>query len=192
MSIKNPILIDFPMPIQTERLTLRPVREGDGKMIFEAIEESMESLLKWVPWAKHVKKWEDSETFARESYAHYILRKSLILGMFQGDRFLGICSFNYFLWPIPSGEIGYWCRTSKHGKGFTAEAVRALTKYGFETLGLKRIIISCIEDNHASARVAEKLGFELEVQAARGLVENPHDAGLIMGRRYVRFHENGL
>lgn len=31
--IKKPILLDFPMPIVTERLVLRPIKEGDGKFI---------------------------------------------------------------------------------------------------------------------------------------------------------------
>ena len=191
MTIENPILLDLPMPIQTERVTMRPVMPGDGKYIFAAIDESRESLAKWLPWPKHVKSWQDSEKFAREHYAEFFLRKSMVLGLFREDHFIGLCGFNGFDWSIPSADIGYWCRISEHNKGHMTEAVHALTKYGFETIGLKRITINCMDDNRASIAIPEKLGFDLEVRA-RGLLPSLAGTDLVMSRRYVRYDAAGL
>lgn len=54
MSLKNPLLLDLPMRITTERLIIRPVMPGDGKQIFEAIEESRDSLSQWHDWVPSV------------------------------------------------------------------------------------------------------------------------------------------
>lgn len=190
MIIKTPILVDFPMPIETERLVLRPLQAGDGKALFQATEESRDGLNQWLLWPKYVKTWEDSEKYARESFSNYILRKSLNLGIFKEGEFIGTCGFNYFLWHIPSGEIGYWCKTSSQGHGYMREAVKALTQYGFK-LGLKRIVITCLDENKRSAHLAESLGFSLEVRAL-GLMQGMSEGELAMARRYVRFDASNL
>lgn len=186
MNVKEPILLDLPMPILTERLALRPLQQGDGKAMFDATEASRHHLSEWLSWPKHVKSWEDSEKYARESYCDFIKRKSLALGIFKGDEFIGSCGFNYFLWHIPSAEIGYWCKVSAQGHGYMQEAVRALVDYGFETMGIKRMVITCLDDNEKSAKLAEKIGFNLEVRAL-GLMANHRGEGLAMARRYVKF-----
>lgn len=176
---------DFVMPIFTKRLMLRPLQKGDGKFIFDAVKESKTCLEHWLPWPKHVKTWEDSEQFAQESYVNFTQRKSLNLGIFVEEKFIGVCGFNYFLWDIPSTEIGYWCRVSAQNNGYMKEAVASLVLYGFENLGIKRQVINCLEDNRASAAIAERLGFDLETRAL-GLLPNPQGNDLTMCLRYVK------
>lgn len=177
------------MPIQTERLSLRPLNAGDGPLIFEAVEESRELLERWLPWPQYVKSWEDSEKFAREQYAYFILRQSLTLGIFQGDHFIGVCGFHRIQWKIPSAEIGYWCRQSAQGWGYMQEAVQALVAYGFKDIGLKRLEILCFDDNKPSAALAEKLGFNLETRAL-GLMDNFRGDDLVLSRLYAKTLES--
>jgi len=40
-----------------------------------------------------------------------------------------------------------------------SEAAYAATAWGFETLGLHKVTVGCVEENIASKRVIEKLGF---------------------------------
>jgi ribosomal-protein-serine acetyltransferase len=49
---QNPILIDLPLPIETERLVIREPRFGDGKAVFDAKAETWDMLHQWMPWAK--------------------------------------------------------------------------------------------------------------------------------------------
>ena len=58
--------------------------------------------------------------------------------------------------------IGYWCRTSFSGQGYTTEAVRGIAAFAFDALGAKRVEIRCDPSNRPSARVAERAGFVLE------------------------------
>jgi ribosomal-protein-serine acetyltransferase len=191
MKIKNPILIDFPMPLTTKRLIIRPLMLGDGLELFEAIDESRASLRQWLGWVDNVKTWEDSEANVREFYARFTLRtESTFLILVEG-RLVGVCNYHDFDWHIPSAAIGYWCRLSAQGQGYIREAVRALTLYGFQCIGLKRLTITCDDENTKSIAVCEALGFHLETKA-KGLLTNPLGDDLRICRRYVRFDPGGL
>jgi ribosomal-protein-alanine N-acetyltransferase len=58
-----------------------------------------------------------------------------------------------------TAEIGYWIGKPWWGHGFATEAASALVRYCFATVGFKRLICCHFEDNAASRRVIEKLGF---------------------------------
>lgn len=51
---------------------------------------------------------------------------------------------------------------SSWGKGLGKEVIRALTEYGFEQLGLKRIQAGCYEQNLQSLRVFLNCGYTVE------------------------------
>jgi RimJ/RimL family protein N-acetyltransferase len=57
-------------------------------------------------------------------------------------------------------EIGYGLAEPARGQGFATEAVGALLERVWD-VGVTRIIATTDEDNQASARVVEKLGFQL-------------------------------
>ena len=59
-------------------------------------------------------------------------------------------------------DIGYAILPRFEGIGLTSEAARAVIEYGFEALGLSRIVAITKPDNTASIRVLEKLGFAFE------------------------------
>lgn len=59
----------------------------------------------------------------------------------------------------PEVELGY--RLGKHswGKGYATEIAEASAKFGFETLGLNKLVAVTHQDNLASRRVLIKTGF---------------------------------
>jgi RimJ/RimL family protein N-acetyltransferase len=61
-----------------------------------------------------------------------------------------------------SAATGYWLAARGRGRGAATHAVRLLTGWGFATLGLARIQLTCAPDNLASQRVAERCGFTRE------------------------------
>ena len=61
-----------------------------------------------------------------------------------------------------TAEIGYWIGEPYWGLGITTKAVRLITEYGFNHLGLVRIYTGVFDFNKASQRVLEKAGFKLE------------------------------
>jgi [ribosomal protein S5]-alanine N-acetyltransferase len=57
-------------------------------------------------------------------------------------------------------DLGYRFVKKAWGKGYAAESAHACIRYGFEKLGLKRIVGRSLPANTASARVLEKCGMD--------------------------------
>jgi RimJ/RimL family protein N-acetyltransferase len=64
--------------------------------------------------------------------------------------------------PLAGGpgvaELGYRLRRAVWGRGLATEGGEALLAYGFERLGLRRVVAQTMTVNTASRRVMEKLG----------------------------------
>lgn len=162
--MKPPVLLDMPESFDTERLTIRAPRFGDGPAINEAIRETFDDLQRWMPWAQTVPTVEESEEFSRHSRASFIDRRDfgLRLWLKGTETLVGSSGLHVRDWDIPAFEIGYWCRKRFEGQGYISEAVRAITRFGFETLNAERIVIRCDALNARSAAVARRCGYTLE------------------------------
>lgn len=191
MRIEKPLLLEIPEVVQTERLLLRMPRTGDGKDIFEGIEETRPLLREWFSWCDETRTQEDAEVTARKFQAKFILREAFEYLVYREDRFIGSVIINNPKWSIPSATIGYWCRLSDQGKGYMREAITALTIVAFQKIGFRRISILVDEANEKSFRLPESLGFILEGRSL-GFHKKPGCEELRMGRTYVRFDTKGL
>ncbi|KAF2870943.1 acyl-CoA N-acyltransferase [Massariosphaeria phaeospora] len=70
-----------------------------------------------------------------------------------------------------TAEIGYWLGEPFWGRGYTTEALAAVTAWGFaEMQGLRRVWAGVFEGNDASGRCLEKCGYRRE-GVMRGHVE---------------------
>jgi RimJ/RimL family protein N-acetyltransferase len=161
----DPVLLDLPDVLATERLQLRSMRPGDGRELNAAIVESWRELSRWLPWAVgQPQTVEASEQFARVSHAAFLNRTGLRMVMVEpgGARIVGCAGLHRMDWSIPRFEIGYWVRSSSSGQGYATEAVRALTRFAFTELAAARVEIKCSHRNVRSQRVAERCGFVRE------------------------------
>lgn len=59
-------------------------------------------------------------------------------------------------------ELGYWIGKPYWGQGYATEAARAIVDYGFDRLGLNRILARHLTRNPASGRVMQKIGMAYE------------------------------
>ena len=187
MGIQQPILLNLPMPIRTSRLLIRPLQAGDGAALFEALEESIDQLRPWLPWARGTAPTEEEmEILARRFYVEFITRQTMNLAAFSGTQLIGMCGLKNLRWDIPSCELGYWFRTSIQRKGFATEAVNAITRYAFSQIGIRRLVITCDDENARSAAIPERLGFSLEMKAKGIVPPGPSSDELRLGRLYSR------
>lgn len=156
-----PILVELPSELVGERVLVRPYRPGDGAALWEAVEESREHILPWLPWGDTHKTPADSEAFVRRTHAKWLLREDLGLAVWdrRDVRYLGGSGLHRMEWDVPSFEIGYWLRKSAEGHGYMTEAVRLITRMAFETLGANRVFIRCADANHRSAAIPPRLGY---------------------------------
>ena len=160
----NPLLLEFPESFDTERLTIRAPRPGDGAELNAAIRDSHAELKPWMPWAQTLPPPEDSEANIREAVAQFIARTDLRLLLFLKGTgtMVGSSGLHRINWTVPSFEIGYWMRTPYCGRGLMTEAVGAITAFARDQLGARRVEIRMADTNLASWRVAERAGFGLE------------------------------
>jgi RimJ/RimL family protein N-acetyltransferase len=171
----NPILLNLPESFDTERLTIRCPRPGDGAEVNAAIRESWPELQQWMPFAKDeppTVEWH--EAFVRGRQAKYLERSDMMLLAFlKGTHSLVMATgLHPRDWDVPSFEIGYWCRTPCVGRGYVSEAVQAITAFGFEHLKARRIQIRADARNQRSRAVAERCGYALEGILRNDAVDN--------------------
>ncbi len=67
-----------------------------------------------------------------------------------------------------SAEIGWWLNPAYWNQGITTAVVKRYIRYCFEDLDLHRVDAGVFRPNEASARVAEKVGMQLEGVARDG------------------------
>ncbi|KAB2338393.1 GNAT family N-acetyltransferase [Cytobacillus depressus] len=176
----NPVLIDFPDRIETERLYLRICMPGDGQIVHESIQASIEDLKVWLPFANKEQSAEDVEVNIRKSYSQFLLREDFWIHIFrkEDDVFIGSTGLHRIDWDIRKFEIGYWCDSLHQRNGYMTEAVSALIDFTFNHFEANRIEIRCDPNNLNSRKIPEKLGFKLE-----GILEN---AGLSADGKELR------
>ncbi len=79
----------------------------------------------------------------------------------ETGRIVGFCGLKY-LSELDAVDLGYRFLPDHWGRGLATEAGRASLGFGFEVLGLDRIIALVLPENLASIRVLEKLGMRPE------------------------------
>lgn len=83
------------------------------------------------------------------------------VSLVEDGALVGFCGFMFFHDP-PRLQLLYAVAPEHWGRGFATEAARAMIRYGFERLGLRRVEASADAPNAASLRVLEKAGMKFE------------------------------
>lgn len=151
--------------LQGERVVIRPYRESDAQVLFEAVAESRDHLRPWQPWIANAHQTvEESRDLVVRWMAQWALREKLIVGIWDrlSGHYLGSCGLHPKNWGSGYFEIRYWLRASATGRGCMTEAVKLLTDYALTHLKARRLEIRCEERNQRSAAVARRLGFVQE------------------------------
>ncbi len=115
----------------------------DGTLTYEATKEELEWFLNGHPKHPELGLW---ATLHKET-----------------NQFIGRCGL--LPWTIEGQdevEIAYLIAKEYWGQGLGSEAAEAILRYGFEQLGLSRLVCFIDPANIASQRVAEKIGMRLE------------------------------
>ncbi len=160
----NPILLDFPDSFDTERLTIRAPRPGDGAQVAQAVRESLAELRPWMPFAQEEPTVEGNEAWVRQGAADWIARKDLPMLLFLkgASTLVGSSGLHRFDWNTRRFEVGYWARTRFVGQGYITEVVNDITQFAFTHLKAHRVEIRCDVKNVRSAAVAKRCGFRVE------------------------------
>ena len=164
----DPLMIEVPPRIETERLVLRSPLPGDGVALNAAVCESLAELKPWLPWAQAAPTLAESELQSRRMHAKFVQREDLVMYLFERHvdgsegALVGGSGLHRIDWAVPRFEIGYWRRSGYEGRGLIVEAVKALSRMAFDRLGARRVEIRMDPRNVRSVAVAERAGFAFE------------------------------
>lgn len=165
-SVRHP-----PYRIATKRLVIRCWNPDDAPRLSEALAESRDELLPWLPWAAdEPRPLDDRVELLRSFRGRFDLGEDFTYGIFDPKErsVLGGTGLHTRAGP-DALEIGYWIRTGRTGRGLATEAAAALTRVCFELLGLDRVEIRAEPGNDASLAIPAKLGFAREGMLRRRL-----------------------
>lgn len=161
-------LLQEPLPesfaIETPRLRLRPPRDSDLDELFAVIEASLPQLSRWLPWCQNGCTRDATGQWIRTAIDSWRATREfafLIADRGSGE-ILGATGLNRIDVPGRWANLGYWLRSNAAGNGLASEAATAVAQFGFRELRLWRIEIVADAENHASRRVAEKIGAKFE------------------------------
>jgi RimJ/RimL family protein N-acetyltransferase len=145
------------------RTILRPYRPTDAPAVWDGIQESRPSLVRWMPDIGR------RETLAAvraglQQLCHARVRGDrLLYGVWgrRDRRFLGEVGLHDVDWARHACGVGYWLRVSARGQGYSAEGLGLLHGHAASALGLQRFEAHIAPENVPSRRVAERCGYVL-------------------------------
>lgn len=162
------------------RILIRPFREDDIDVVYEAVRESINEVAPWLAWCH--------PNYSKDETAAFILSRaeawkdeaeySFAVTEAATGRFLGGVGLNQINRLHRIANLGYWVRTGSTKQGVASAATRLIAGFGFNRAGLHRLEIIVAVGNHASLRAAEKAGATREgILRKRLLIRGqPHDA----------------
>lgn len=161
--------MEFDLPIVTDRLVLRAhqAEDLDDLMAFHGDP----AVVRYVPWP--VRDRSATEAALQVKLGQGVLTEPgqwlvLAVELRETGTVIGEVLLKWVSAENQQGEFGFAVAREYQGRGLAHEAAAALVRFGFDVLGLHRMIAVCIEQNSASARLLRRLGFRQEAR----LVDN--------------------
>jgi RimJ/RimL family protein N-acetyltransferase len=161
-------------PIETARLTVRPLVEADFEDFYAY--DSMPEVARYLYWEPR------GEAESREAFERHLRRTALeresdalVLGIVWREvgKVVGHVRLGWVSSDHQSGEVGFILNPAYQGHGLAIEAADVMLGLGFDGLRLHRIVGRCDGRNLPSARLMERLGMRREAH----LVENEYVKG---------------
>ena len=158
---------DVRLPIETDRLLLRPHRMSDldDLVRFHGAAE----VVRHVPWPVRDRAATEETLQVKLTQTELVAHGQWLVLAVELRATGAVIGEVLLKWASDrQGEVGFAFGSDHQGQGYAAEAATAMLRLGFDDLGFHRITAVCIEENVASARLLTRLGMRQEAR----LVDN--------------------
>jgi [ribosomal protein S5]-alanine N-acetyltransferase len=146
--------------LMTERLILRPFTKSDAPNVQNLANNKEVAEIIGLPQpylVEHALDWIEIQPAQFENGTEFPLAVTLK----ETDELVGTITLRVDA-VNKKGELGYWMGRPFWGMGFATEAVKRMTLFGMDELGLNRIWASAISRNKGSISVLRKAGLQKE------------------------------
>ena len=143
-------------------LVLRLNQPEHAGGIFALVDRDRDDLAHWLPWVDQTREVADSRAAIERSLEEFESGTAVALALVDDGRTVGKIGLHDIGEPEGNAELGYWLAADARGRGRMTRAARAMVGHAFETLGLRRVWLTCDARNTSSRAVAERLGMRLE------------------------------
>jgi ribosomal-protein-alanine N-acetyltransferase len=162
-----PVLAELPRVMESPRLRLRDLDERDAEAYFPMTADPVVS--QHLTWAPH-KSIDETREWLRMAAGWIAEGTDIAWAIEHEGAPVGCIGLHGITWSVAAvkhdnAALGYWLGPAHWGKGLMTEAVALVLRWGFETLGLHKINVSCVDENPGSRRVIEKSGFRFLCRA---------------------------
>lgn len=147
----------FPDPpvLTGDTICIRPLTLSDTEGLRKLT--SQEDVYQMLPAFLFERKYEPAEVIRRLEKREPT--KSLILGIFEEDRFLGLAEIYGFQAPIRKAGFGYRLLREEWNKGYAHEALELIVRELFDNRDIGIVTASTMAENTVSAHILEQYGF---------------------------------
>lgn len=154
--------MELPPKLQLNDVELRLLTPDDAAPLFALVDKNRAYLRQWLPWLDATKSVDDIAQFIKKAQDHLTKSEGVEFGILFRGILVGVISLHNVDAANRRGTIGYWLDADHQWKGIMTTAVRLVLRYGFGTLKLNRIKISCAVGNAKSCAIPKRLGFTHE------------------------------
>ena len=148
-----------PERFETKRLTLRPPVLKDAKAIFENYAND-KLVTRYLHWHPH-KSIEETRKFIKrcQSVWHAGTAFPWSMCLKESGEIIGMIELRL---DEHRADLGYVLAREYWERGYATEAAKLVVDWAIGQPGIYRVWAVCDVDNHASARVLEKIGMQRE------------------------------
>ena len=146
--------------IETERLTFRKFAHDDLPLLIEQRSDPEVNKYLGGPKRQNAEALTKRVKFYMECYDRFGFGMCPMIWKETGEVIGGAG-----LQPLEDTgeiEVGYSIIKKYWGRGLGTEAARGWMEFGFNKMGLERIVAVAVVENHASRHIMEKLGMKFE------------------------------
>ncbi len=148
-----------PTKIVFKTFILRKLEKTDAPSITKHITPDIVRYTANIPYPYNEK---NARAFVKLSLKKEHQQRALVYGIEIHNEIVGICSIDNIDNINRKGILGYWLATEHWGKKITSQAAKTILEIAFNILNLHRIEVEHFEENIASQKIIQKLGFQLE------------------------------
>ncbi|WP_374456148.1 GNAT family N-acetyltransferase [Nocardioides sp.] len=156
------------LPLETERLVLRPHRMDDLDDL--ARFHGDPDVVRYVPWPVRDRAATEETLRVKLTQTELVAHGQWLVLAVEVKATGRVIGEVLLKWASDEqGEVGFAFARDAQGQGYAAEAATAMLRLAFDDLGFRRVTAVVVEGNDPSARLLGRLGFRREARFVDGV-----------------------